>query len=287
MDKSNKIHESAKIIGNVKFGNYNYIGKNVEIIADENSIVEIGNNNTFHDDTRIIANGNISIKHWNTFHNQLLLISKGGIFINSNCWFGQNTVLDGTGKLIIGDSVRVGMYSQIWTHSAAGELIEGCNLFFEKTTILKNDVWLVGTCIVNPGAIINNRAIIIQGNIKGVIKENSAHEGNPLKENLFFKYAKKSINQKFKMMTLWAEEYISKDKNCNFSICDNKIFINDQINEIIIHKSIEINNLKTLFKSSHFCLSSKLFYCVNSPLEQKFYRFISGHKARFTPVYEL
>jgi hypothetical protein len=52
---TNEIHETAKIHSKVILGNYNKIGKNVEIIMlNENSTAFIGDNNIINDNTRII-----------------------------------------------------------------------------------------------------------------------------------------------------------------------------------------------------------------------------------------
>lgn len=50
--------------------------------------------------------------------------------------------------LIIGNGAEIGMYSQVWTHVASGEQIEGCTLYSKRETIIEDDVWLVGSCIV-------------------------------------------------------------------------------------------------------------------------------------------
>ena len=135
MNQTNIIDNTAKIHSNVKMGSYNRIGKNVEIQIlgnDLNSIVNIGDNNIINDNTRIYVKGNLSIGDWNVFHNDMLIMADKYVTIGHNCWFGQNTILDGAGGLVIGNGVRVGMYSQIWTHVASGERIEGCKLFAKR-----------------------------------------------------------------------------------------------------------------------------------------------------------
>ena len=53
----------------------------------------------------------------------MLILAEEEMKIGHNCWFGQHTVLDATGGLEIHNGVRVGMFSQIWTHVASGEQI--------------------------------------------------------------------------------------------------------------------------------------------------------------------
>ena len=141
--KTNQIHPSAKIGKNVILGKYNVIGENVVIEGFKNAkgVVSIGDCNIINEGTKILAGEEgINIGDWNVFHNNMLVMGEVQMTIGHNCWFGQNTILDSSGGLKIGNGVRVGMYSQIWTHVASGELIEGCTLFGKRETIINDDV---------------------------------------------------------------------------------------------------------------------------------------------------
>ena len=129
----NTIHETAYIHPNVILGNFNNIGRNVEIniVSDNCSGIKIliGDNNTIGDNTRIIiTTGEVLIGDWNVIHNNCLFLVGSKFEIKNNCWIGQSSVLDGTGGLTIGNGVRIGMHSQVWSHAVSGELIEGCKL---------------------------------------------------------------------------------------------------------------------------------------------------------------
>lgn len=158
---TNQIDSSAKIHPNVVLGEYNRIGKNVviEILGNNsNAIAIIGDNNIINDNTRIFIHGEFIVGDWNVFHNDMLIMPEDSMRIGHNCWFGQNTILDGAGGLEIGNGVRVGMYSQIWTHVASGEQIEGCILYAKRKTIINDDVWLVGSCVVGSGIVLGKRS---------------------------------------------------------------------------------------------------------------------------------
>ena len=159
----NQIDPSAKIHPNVVLGAYNKIGKNVviEILGNDPNIkANIGDNNIINDNTRIFIHGEFKVGDWNVFHNDMLLMAEKKLLIGHNCWFGQNTILDGAGGLEIGNGVRVGMYSQIWTHVASGEQIEGCTLFSKRETIIEDDVWLGEFVSVLPGVTIGKGTIV-------------------------------------------------------------------------------------------------------------------------------
>jgi len=104
------------------------VGKQTRIAPDVQFI--------FHKDSRIVIGdyciigagvkfvcdgGEVFIDDWTTLHDRCLVLSSEGVKIGQHCWFGQNTIIDGTGGITIGNGVRVGMYSQLWSHVAAGE----------------------------------------------------------------------------------------------------------------------------------------------------------------------
>ena len=165
-------------------------------------LIKIGDCNSFHDNTRLVIGvEGMEIGDWNVFHNNMLLIGEKKMSIGHNCWFGQNTVIDSTGGMAIGNGVRVGMYSQLWSHVASGELIEGCTLFSKKQTVIEDDVWLVGSCTVSSGIIVKRRGVFLNGsNITKTTEANSTYAGIPAKklEKLSF-YEPVTIQQKYKL----------------------------------------------------------------------------------------
>lgn len=282
---TNEIHETAKIHPNVALGNYNKIGKNVEIIIfNDNSIASIGDNNIINDNTRIIISGNLNIGDWNVFHNNMLIMAEDFISIGHNCWFGQNTILDGAGGLQIGNGVRVGMYSQIWTHVASGELIEGCNLFAKRKTIIEDDVWLVGSCVVSSGLTLGKRSTaLINSVLTKNTEPNRAYAGSPAKlmENVNF-YNPISLDEKYNLLIIWLNQFVKINNNVILKLRDNEIVLFDKINlnEVVFTKE-KNNNYKT--HKSLFCLVDKTYIKTNSQLEREIYKFLYGNKARFIP----
>jgi acetyltransferase-like isoleucine patch superfamily enzyme len=284
---TNEIHETAKIHPNVVIGNYNKIGKNVEIIIlNDNCFAFIGDNNIINDNTRIIINGKVNIGDWNVFHNNMLIMAEDFISIGHNCWFGQNTILDGAGGLEIGNGVRVGMYSQIWTHVASGELIEGCNLFAKRKTIIEDEVWLVGSCVVSSGLTLRKRSTaLINSVLTKNTEPNKAYAGSPAKllENVNF-YNPISLDEKFNLLINWLSQFVKNNKNVNLKHYDNEIILFDTINlnEIVFTK--ELNKIKQLNKSI-FYLVDKTYNKTNNKLEREVYKFLYANKARFTPIH--
>lgn len=286
---TNQIDTTARINPNVILGNYNRIGKNVVIdILGENPNVEayIGDNNIINDNTRIIINGELKIGDWNVFHNDMLVMADDHVIIGHNCWFGQNTILDGAGGLEIGDGVRVGMYSQIWTHVASGEQIEGCVFYSKRKTIIESDVWLVGSCVVGSGLTLGKRSTIL---INSVITKNTlpdtAYSGSPAKamDNLKV-YLPKSLDEKFDMMKSWVREFVSLNESLyKFTCNDDAISLVNLVNNEYVNFT-KSSNEKVRDGQSVFSLLDKTFVKTNSQTERAIYKFLYGNKARFLPI---
>lgn len=292
MGTGNIIHETAVIPANITLGNYNVIGKNVQIkyLGDEQPLINIGDNNIINDNTRILVGGEgVIIGDWNVFHNDMLLIGGQKIEIGHNCWFGQNTILDGSGGLHIHNGVRIGMYSQIWTHVASGELIEGCLLYGNRPTIIEDDVWLVGSCIVSSGITLGKKSIfLINSVVTKSAEPGKVYVGSPaqVKENLNF-WKKVTIEEKLEMILGWANDYCTKNTDNTIDAKTSEgyfIIKNDKTGESILI-TINTQNLSHDLKNTTvFNLEDKTFNKNNTALERGFYKYIYNHKARFIPV---
>ncbi|MDN3671913.1 hypothetical protein QWY99_02380 [Flavobacterium branchiarum] len=285
---TNQIDSTAKIHPNVVFGEHNRIGKNVviEILGNNpNAVAIIGDNNIINDNTRIFIHGEFIVGDWNVFHNDMLIMPEDSMRIGHNCWFGQNTILDGAGGLEIGNGVRVGMYSQIWTHVASGEQIEGCILFAKRKTIINDDVWLVGSCVVGSGIVLGKRSTAL---INSVITKDTlpdkAYSGSPAKimEHVKF-YLPKTIDEKFDMLKLWLYEFVELNKGVFTLEVDKSelILFNLKEDQNVIFTKSETKLLD--LSQSIFYLSDKTFNKTNSISERAIYKFLYNNKARFIP----
>jgi len=280
---TNQIHETAKINPNVKLGEFNRIGKNVviEILGNNpNATATVGDNNVINDNTRIFIHGELSIGDWNVFHNDMLLMAEDHLTIGHNCWFGQNTILDGAGGLEIGNGVRVGMYSQIWTHVASGEQIEGCTLYSKRKTIIEDDVWLVGSCIVSSGLVLGKRSTAL---INSVLTKDTdpdrAYAGSPAKlmEKAQF-YFPKTIDEKFEMITGWVQDFAQINEGFGVEKTSNELTLSNDNEKVVFSKE---NNDG---RKGVFYLGDKTFNKSNSVSERLVYKFLYNNKARFIPI---
>jgi acetyltransferase-like isoleucine patch superfamily enzyme len=223
------------------------------------------------------------------FHNSMLVMGDDPMEIGSNCWFGQNTILDSAGGLFIENGVTVGTYSQIWTHVARGELIEGCTLFAKRPTRIEDDVWLVGGCIVSPGLTLGRRSICLSGSV--VTKDavpGKVYAGVPAKlmEELDF-WKQVTIGEKLEMMEAWVEQFTSATSETLTVRTDSQngsVEVADPANSERLVISTGVRPLPDAsLTTTFFDLSSKEYTKTLSRLERRFCRFLLDHKARFLP----
>jgi acetyltransferase-like isoleucine patch superfamily enzyme len=192
--------------GTVEIGNSTSIGPGAQIVFNKPGKITLGDYCNIGAGTKIVCSGgDVIIGDWTTLHDSCLVLSSQYVHIGEHCWFGQNCVIDGSGGLSIGRGVRVGMYSQIWSHVAAGEQIEGCTLFGERSVEIQDDVWLVGSCIVASGVTIGRRTVALIGsNITKSWPANSVLAGTPaaLKPSLSF-YKDITLDEKWSLISQW------------------------------------------------------------------------------------
>ena len=107
----------------------------------------------------------------------------GDVKIGKNTWIGPFTILDGTGKLIIGSNCSISAGVQIYTHSSVKWAISGGEIQYEYEPVEIGD-----NCYIGPNVIIEKGVKIEEGTIIGsnsfVNKSFPKHSkiaGNPAK----------------------------------------------------------------------------------------------------------
>ena len=174
------------------------------------------------------------------------------------------------------------MYSQVWTHVGSGELIEGCTLFSKNETIINNEVWLVGSCVVGSGIELGKRSVYLINSLvtKNTLPE-TTYSGSPVKimKNLQF-YKPINLNEKFDLLKGWLIDFC-KLNQLKLINSDCELAILDDINK---EKVIFTTKTKSNFEGTVFYLNNKTFFKTNSNLERKVYMYLYGNKARFNPI---
>ena len=266
------------------------IAENVQIIFVKPATVKLGDYVTLGDGVKMIVDGgNVTIGDWTTLHSDTLVLSKTGVSIGQHCWFGQNSVLDGTGGLTVEHGVRVGMYSQLWTHVAAGEQIEGCTLFGERPIHVESDVWLVGSCIVASGVRIGRRTVALIGS--NLTKDAPAEvvlAGSPakIKEGLAF-YKPVTLDEKFEMLKTWLRQLtdVPVIDAPNLTVNGDVMTVHwDDIEKVTFHKfasDFDRAISTRLPKTTLCCVEDKRYVKAMTTAERSVLKALAGNKARF------
>lgn len=68
------------------------------------------------------------------------------ITIGKDVWIGQDSILDGTAPLKIGDNVTLGFHTSIFTHAATRGIF-----LSRKPVSIGSDSWVMSNSTINPG----------------------------------------------------------------------------------------------------------------------------------------
>lgn len=84
----------------------------------------------------------------------------GDVTVGNNCWIGPFTLLDGTGKLIIGNNVIIGAGAKIFTHHGSNTLSANA-VHFEKSAVIIGDNTYIGPNVfISKGVTIGENVYI-------------------------------------------------------------------------------------------------------------------------------
>lgn len=275
----------------IEQGQFNNIHESVQFLAldDDPGPVIIGDCNTIHENVKIVVGKNgFKMGDWNTIHNSVFIMNN--VIIGHNCWIGQGSHLDGRGNLFIENGVTVGFNCNIWSHVARGALIDGCTLWGEGITVLRDDVWLVGDNIhVSPNVEIAEKSIILAHSvITADTKPRFTYAGNPAKRMRNLNYWKDPSDQvKLEMMLHWVDEFIEKwvdTRPLELDSSKSTIMLTDPHYDESLFFAFKDPEVKWGAKTTFFHLGEMTYTKRLTILEMEFYRFIKDYKARFIPV---
>lgn len=209
--------------------------------------------------------------------------------IGHNCWIGQYSILNSKARLQIGNNFRIGVQSQVWTHVASGELIEGCKIYNIAPTIIDDDVWLVGHVIISPGIRIAKKTIVLPGAILSKDTEEShCYAGIPSVDitSKYNPYSILTLDEKYDLMIGWINDFLKSNPHYKNYIKVEKKPSNIRTvpkEHVVFSHGIE-NIDKFKIKGTFFDVYKKQYGKRNSKLEVDIIRYLIGHKARFTPL---
>lgn len=160
----------------------------------------------------------VEIGDYTQVHGYALVNGYKPLTIGHNCWFGQNTILNSTDRLQIGNNCGVGAYSQLWTHMAYGDVLQGCRWDSTKPMTIGDDVWFVGHCIVSP-ITAGDRSMAMLGSL--VTKDMEAdriYAGSPAKDmtdKMGSQFEPRTVEERVIRMSDLRAEFLQKNPTFN------------------------------------------------------------------------
>ena len=105
----------------------------------------------------------------------------GEVEVGSNTWIGPNTILDGSGGLVIGDNCSISAGVQIYSHDTVRWAVSGGVESIEYSpTSIESNVYLGPNVVVERGVTIGAGAVIGANSLVNCdIPPNSRAWGNP------------------------------------------------------------------------------------------------------------
>jgi acetyltransferase-like isoleucine patch superfamily enzyme len=229
-------------------------------------------------------------------HNNVLMLG-GECAIGHNPWIGQYTVLDSSGGLTLGNNVRIGMGSYVWSHVASGELLEGCNIYGRKPVVIEDDVWLVGNVVVSPGVTLAKQTIVLPGSVVAKDTETKrCYSGIPAIDitEKVTPYRDMTLDGKYTLMKSFIDEFAATLPNSHRV----EMGYGSDLGEVLLSESqshglaedrpivLVVKNASSLLSPSNvsvFDLNTKRYSKKLSPLEIRFMKYLVGFRARFIP----
>lgn len=85
----------------------------------------------------------------------------GNVTVGANTWVGPNTVLDGSGGLVIGDHCSISAGSQIYTHSTVQNTISGGSAsVVRRSTRIGNRTYIGPNVVIAMGVTVGSGSAI-------------------------------------------------------------------------------------------------------------------------------
>jgi acetyltransferase-like isoleucine patch superfamily enzyme len=174
--------------------------------------VAIGDNVFIGANTRMYVD-DLSIGDYTAIHNHGLVAGDKPCIIGQACWIGQNTILNSTGGLTMGNGVGVGAYSQLWSHIRFGDVLQGCLWDSDAPLIIDDDVWFVGHCIVSPiHAYMRSMAMVGSVVTKDMLP-NRVYGGTPAKDltnKIGPQFGEISVAEKLRQLSVLYSQFCQK-----------------------------------------------------------------------------
>jgi len=108
----------------------------------------------------------------------------GEVKVGSNTWIGPYTILDGTGKLEIGNNCSISAGVHIYTHDTVNWAVSGGKAQYEYASVaIGNNCYIGPNTVIAKGVTIGNGCIIGANSfVNSSFQPGSKIAGNPAKQ---------------------------------------------------------------------------------------------------------
>jgi len=231
------------------------------------------------------------IGDYTALHNSCFINGYDVCELGHNCWVGQETILNATARLTCGNNVRIGTRSQLWTHVASGEVLEGCTLMGADPLVLEDNVWIVGGAVVSPNVTVANSTVVMVGSVLTRSTEaRHCYAGVPARDitDKITPYREVSMAEKVELMRGFVAEFHEATDRRHVD----QVHLVEEFEEaspddrpaLVIATKGRPPDLGT--QVSTFSLGTKEYTKRSTDLEVLFIRFNLSYRARFVPIDE-
>jgi len=280
------------------------LGKEVEIgnncifdkmkSTSKQGLIKFGDYSKIHENCQFYVSGEEFVTgDYFTIHKNTYVNGYKSCHIGHNVWVGQNSIINSTDELTIGNNCGIGAYSKIWTHAAWGDVVEGCKLLVGMPDIdcksgavtIGDDFWGVGQITISPGVKIGNKVVALTNSlITKDIPDNTVVAGIPAKpiqiDGDTQAYKKLNSTEKYKLMKKFSTDF-SKTQNISIEFDDTQKIISLGNKQLIINCSE--NSINENSDSTIFDVFKRTYTKKHKKLEVDFMRFVLDYKIGFVP----
>jgi acetyltransferase-like isoleucine patch superfamily enzyme len=217
----------------------------------------------------------LTIGEYTTIHKNTTIHGYQNCSIGNNCWIGQFCIIDSIGGTTIENNVGIGASSQLWSHVKFGDTLAGCRWNSAKQLIIKEDVWLVGHCIVSPITANKKSMLMVGGVITKDMEENCIYAGVPAKnitDKLGHQFSEFPLVDKMKQFNQLYYDYLEIN---GLGKDDFPITVIDSIVNFVFDDTQQ--HIPVFF------IKERLYQPVRSLIEYKFMKYLLYDKAKFNP----
>lgn len=275
------------------------LGNNARIDADvavrsmrgDMELFSMGDESLLGFNTQVLV-PEFSMGDYSQIFNSSLVSGYKPVTMGHNCWVGQGAILNSADTLTIGDNVRMGG-SQVWTHVASGELLEGSNFYNVAPVTIEDNVWLMGFGhTVVPGVTLARNSVIMAGSVVTKSTEPfKTYSGIPATDvsDKLPAWQELKLDEKFNKLREFTTEFLQAYPQYEANIhCidDERAEIMGELKDgIPCLLFLKQTNLGSHLDGIHsiFDLSSKKYIKRRSNIEVNWIKFALGYRARFTP----